>query len=120
MSIIKAHIERDCTEKCKSKQQANELISVLTKRGITDSELGSFLNWKCLNCGVIYDPVGRTALHFAASCGRKKVVHWLIRNKNAQINGKDLESGYTALHRSIFYGKINVAVSLIQLGKFKD
>lgn len=118
MSIPKAQIERDCTDKCKSKKQANEVISVLTKRGVTDEELCSYLNWKCVNCGLICDSFGRTALHFASACGRKKVVQWLVRNKGAHINAKDLESGYSALHRSVFYGKINSAVSLIQLSKY--
>lgn len=113
---MNSKVDRDCTERCKSKQHANELCSVISKRGITDYEICAFLNWKCFNCGQTFDSAGRTALHFAASCGRKKVVQWLLK-KGALINAKDLESGYTPLHRSIFYGKINTAVNLIQLGK---
>lgn len=114
--MSKAQIERDCTKKCKSKKHADELCSVISKRGVTDDEICAYLNWKCCNPGTVCDSVGRNVLHFAASCGRKKVVQWLVKNKKAQINSKDLESGYTPLHRSVFYGKINTAITLIQLG----
>lgn len=113
---MNSKIERDCTERCKSKQHANELCTVISKRGVADNEICAYMNWRCYNCGQIIDSAGRSLLHFAASCGRKKVVQWLLK-KGALINGRDLESGYTPLHRCIFYGKINVAVNLIQLGK---
>lgn len=116
MSCSKPRVERDCTERCKSKQHGDEISSVITKRGVTDAELCAYLNWRCGNCKNVCDSAGRTALHFAASCGRKKLLQWLVRNKKAQINLKDQESGYTPLHRSVFYGKINAAIALIQLG----
>lgn len=62
------------------------------------------------------DAVGKTALHMAASCGRNDLVHWLIQCRGAEINTKDKESGYTALHRSIFYGKVHTTVELLKLG----
>lgn len=117
MNQAKGQLDRDCTEKCRSKQHGDELCSVISKRGVTDVELCAYIRWRCASCGQVLDSMGRTALHFASSCGRTQLVKWLVRNRGAQINVKDLESGYTALHRSVFYGKINTAVSLIQLGK---
>ncbi|CAG0882573.1 unnamed protein product [Darwinula stevensoni] len=35
---------------------------------------------------------------------------------DVQVNGKDLESGYSALHRSLFYGHIPVAIALLKNG----
>lgn len=119
MSVNKyVQLEQDCTEKCKSKRQASQLFPVLTKRCVSDAEICSYLSNSCSNCGIIHDCLGRTALHFAASCGRTQVIKWLTSKRNAQINFKDFESGYTALHRSVFYGKINSAVALIQLGVY--
>lgn len=61
---------------------------------------------------------GRTALHMAASRGRNGLMEWLVRHSSdAFINARDRESGYTSLHRSIFYGQIHSAVTLMKLGK---
>jgi hypothetical protein len=54
-------------------------------------------------------------LHLAASCGQGAVVRWLVRRADAGIAVRDIESGYTALHRSIFYGQIHVAADLIKV-----
>jgi ankyrin repeat protein len=64
----------------------------------------------------VTDSSGRTALHLAASCGHGAVVRWLVRRAHAGIDVRDIESGYTALHRSIFYGQIHVAADLIKVG----
>lgn len=53
----------------------------------------------------------------AASRGRNALMEWLVRHSSdAFINARDRESGYTPLHRSIFYGQIHSAVSLMKLG----
>jgi len=59
--------------------------------------------------------MGRTPLHIAASVGRQTLAKWLIFKKRASVHTKDLESGYTPLHRSILYGQIHVAVPLMQV-----
>lgn len=65
----------------------------------------------------VLDSEKRSALHTAASCGRRDLCLWLIKNGKADRNLKDHESGYTPLHRSIFYGHINIAVCLIEVRK---
>ncbi|KAL3285870.1 hypothetical protein HHI36_000390 [Cryptolaemus montrouzieri] len=107
---------RDCTENCRSVSHGDVISAAITKRCISDLELCSYLNYICTNCESVKDSVGRTALHLAASCGRIELVRWLVKIRNANINLKDEESGYTPLHRSLFYGKIHVAVELMKLG----
>lgn len=53
-----------------------------------------------------------------ASRGRNGLMEWLVHHSSdAFINARDRESGYTPLHRSIFYGQIHSAVALMKLGK---
>lgn len=106
----------DCTEKCKSKEHGEVMCTSMSKRDVTDAELCAYFNQICFCCESVRDNLGRTALHLAASVGRANVVKWLLRRKQININARDLESGYTALHRSIFYGKINAAVALLHAG----
>lgn len=107
----------DCTNHCKSRQHGENITSAISKRCVSDTDLCAFLSFTCCRCESVVDYSGRTALHVAASCGRIHLVRWLVCNKKADIDVKDKESGYTALHRSIFYGQFHVAVELIKLGK---
>ena len=43
-------------------------------------------------------------------------MEWLVGVKEAAINPKDAESGYTALHRAIYNGQIHVADYLLDRG----
>lgn len=43
-------------------------------------------------------------------------MEWLIKTQQCNINAKDFISGYTALHRSIYFGHMHVARSLIKHG----
>lgn len=105
-----------CTDRCRSTQHGDIITAAISRRSVSDFDLCSYLTYVCTCCESVKDSVGRTALHVAASCGRVDLVRWLVQNRHASINAKDDESGFTALHRSIFYGKINVAVELIKLG----
>ncbi|CAH0551472.1 unnamed protein product [Brassicogethes aeneus] len=106
----------ECTEKCKSLTHGDIITAAISKRSISDAEICSYLNHICKNCEGVQDSAGRTALHVASSCGRLEVVRWLVQSRHADLNARDKESGYTALQRSMFYGKIHVAVELIKLG----
>ncbi|XP_056647953.1 inhibitor of Bruton tyrosine kinase [Diorhabda sublineata] len=110
------NFERDCTTQCKSMVHGDIITDAISKRCVSDTDLCSFLNFICTRCESVIDSSGRTALHVAASCGRLNLVRWLISNRHSDINTKDKESGYTALHRSIFYGKIDITVELLKLG----
>lgn len=107
----------DCTNRCQSTQHGDALTAAITKRCVSDSDLCAYFTHTCCSSESVWDSNGRTALHMAASCGRTDLVRWLVDNRHANINVKDKESGYTALHRSIFYGKIDTAVELIKLGE---
>ncbi|XP_053737434.1 inhibitor of Bruton tyrosine kinase isoform X2 [Synchiropus splendidus] len=104
----------DCTPKCRSLQHAGKMVAALT-RG-SEGQLRSFLTSHCYNSGSLRDEFGRTALHLAASLGKKALLEWLLESKNADLTAKDKESGWTALHRSIFYGQIHCLISLVKHG----
>ncbi|XP_072018239.1 LOW QUALITY PROTEIN: inhibitor of Bruton tyrosine kinase-like [Amphiura filiformis] len=104
----------DCTPSCRSSQCAANLISVVT-RGST-RQIKTYFAHCCSNAAHVSDSFGRTALHVAASCGKWEVVDWLMRNGHADHRTKDKESGWTPLHRSLFYGQVMSAVYLIHHG----
>lgn len=109
-------LERECHEHCRSQQHGMEICSVVTRRHLGDDLLAAYLQWLCCSCGQVSDYLGRTALHMAASCGRYNLARWLLQHAGANVNVRDLESGYTPLHRSIFYGQLHIASLLIQMG----
>ncbi|XP_058504067.1 inhibitor of Bruton tyrosine kinase isoform X1 [Solea solea] len=104
----------NCTHKCRSLQHAENIVAALTSG--SDGQLRAFLSSYCHNVGTLRDEFGRTALHMAASVGKKVLLEWLLENKNADLMVKDKESGWTPLHRSTFYGQIHCLISLIKHG----
>ncbi|XP_056141679.1 inhibitor of Bruton tyrosine kinase [Lampris incognitus] len=104
----------DCTPKCRSPQHANEVVAALT--GGSEGKLRAFLNAHCHNAATLRDAFGRTALHLAASLGKKSLLEWLVGSKSADLMVKDKESGWTALHRSVFYGQIHCLMALVKHG----
>lgn len=108
--------EKDCTERCKSNDHGSCITFAITKRSITDKQLASFIKSVCNNFTQVVDYEGRNALHMAAACGRKELCQWLVRYAQADINARDAECGFTALHRSIFYGHLHVAIAMMKLG----
>ncbi|KAM5326360.1 inhibitor of Bruton tyrosine kinase [Glossophaga mutica] len=103
----------DCTSKCRSLKHALDVLSVVTKG--SESQIKAFLSSHCYNAATITDAFGRNALHLVSSCGKKGVLEWLLE-KGADPLVKDKESGWTALHRSIFYGHIDCVWSLLKHG----
>ncbi|XP_009818901.2 inhibitor of Bruton tyrosine kinase isoform X3 [Gavia stellata] len=104
----------DCTAKCRSLQHALDVISVVT-RG-SEGQIKAFLSSYCYNAATIKDAFGRNVIHLASSCGKKGVLDWLAETKGVDLLAKDKESGWTALHRSIFYGYIDCVLSLLKHG----
>ncbi|KAJ0174013.1 hypothetical protein K1T71_010159 [Dendrolimus kikuchii] len=115
MSKMKPEV--DCTTGCRSRNHGQVLTSAITKRSVADESLASFIRGTCANFFKAFDFEGRTPLHMAASRGRIQLMEWLIRHSSeAFVNARDRESGYTPLHRSIFYGQIHAAVALMKRG----
>ncbi|XP_041418088.1 inhibitor of Bruton tyrosine kinase isoform X2 [Xenopus laevis] len=104
----------ECTTRCRSLQHALDVISVVTRA--SEQHIKVFLSSYCCNAVTLKDDFGRNATHIAASCGKKNVLDWLITGKGVDLAVKDKESGWTALHRSIFYGHIDCALSLLKHG----
>ncbi|KAM6995634.1 inhibitor of Bruton tyrosine kinase [Tautogolabrus adspersus] len=104
----------NCTPRCRSQEHAEEVVAALT--GGTEGQLRAFLTSHCHNAASLRDNFGRTALHMAASLGKKSLLEWLLESKNADLMVKDKESGWTALHRSAFYGQIHCLISLVKHG----
>ncbi|XP_060608945.2 inhibitor of Bruton tyrosine kinase isoform X1 [Anolis sagrei] len=104
----------DCTLKCRSQQHALDIVSVVT-RG-SEGQIKAFLTSHCYNAATSKDTFGRNALHLASSCGKKGVLDWLAETNGVDLSAKDKESGWTALHRGIFYGHIDCAWSLLKRG----
>ncbi|KAM9310117.1 inhibitor of Bruton tyrosine kinase [Pholidichthys leucotaenia] len=107
-------VQPECTPKCRSKQHADQVVAALTSG--SEGQLRGFLTSYCHNAATLRDAFGRTALHLAASLGKKALLEWLLENKGAELMVKDKESGWTALHRSAFYGQIHCLVSLVKHG----
>ncbi|XP_075718185.1 inhibitor of Bruton tyrosine kinase [Rhinoderma darwinii] len=103
----------ECTVRCRSLQHALDVISVVTKG--SEQQIKAFLSSYCCNAATLKDDFGRNVLHISASCGKKGVLDWLAA-KGIDLSVKDKESGWTALHRSIFYGHIDCALTLLKHG----
>lgn len=108
----------ECTPKCRSSRHAEEIMAALT--GGSERQLKAFLSVYCHNAASLKDEFGRTALHLAASLGKRDLLEWLLDNKNSDLLLKDKESGWTALHRSAFYGQIHCLIALIKVSQIGD
>ncbi|XP_062321030.1 inhibitor of Bruton tyrosine kinase [Osmerus eperlanus] len=104
----------DCTPKCRSPRHADEVMAALT--GGSEGRLRAFLTAHCHNAATLRDGSGRTALHLAASLGKRALLEWLLEHRGADMMVKDKESGWTALHRSVFYGHIHCLMALVKHG----
>lgn len=104
----------ECTPKCRLTKHADLVLSAITKEDA--ATIRAILPRICSNFARVSDQFGRNALHVAASCGKGDILEWLVKDQGLDVGSKDLESGWTALHRSLFYGYLDSAVKLIQLG----
>lgn len=102
----------ECGPKCRSKLHNLEVNSVVTKGSLLDLQAYSRL---CHTWAQHNDTAGRSALHVAASCGKLDMVEWLVTERHQDPSQKDKESGWTALHRALFYGQLATARLLVQV-----
>jgi len=105
----------DCSTKCCSAQHVSQL-NVAVTQDITEEKIIAWIARHCYAPGKSRDQFGRSVLHLAASCGRLDLCNWLLTYKGASLNGRDKESGYTSLHRSVLYGQIQAAIFFIKQG----
>ena len=104
----------ECQARCRSSQHCGQLASAVT----SSPELAA-LAWcyrHCTSPGSGKDTSGRSLLHVAAATGSKQILRWLLEWRYGQLNGKDVESGYSPLHRAVFHGELSTVVMLIKLG----
>ncbi|XP_004537512.1 inhibitor of Bruton tyrosine kinase [Ceratitis capitata] len=118
-TLTPRNYEYDCTRKCRLVHHGSQISAALTKRTISDEQLAAFIAKTCANFMDIVDDLGRSAVHLAASMSRYEILEWLL-NQGAIINGRDCESGSSALHRSIYYGSVDCAVLLLRYGASPD
>ncbi|CAF2041005.1 unnamed protein product [Rotaria magnacalcarata] len=107
--------EIDCTSKCRSTTHYLDLICVASQ----SISIPIILNYlcRCGNCAKGHDKYGRTLLQVCSALSDKwPIIDWLLKQKKVDINIKNLESGYTALHYSVFYGRIDNTINLIKAG----
>lgn len=105
-------IMENCGPGCESRQHAGELCAVVTSIAEHEERVLIYLKSACTNAVHNHDSLGRYLLHVAASAGRMRIVDWLVE-AGAVINIRDVESGYTPLHRALFYGQLSVARYLL-------
>ena len=110
---IPAASQMDCGPRCRSKHHAQQLVTAVTRGSTRQIQL--FLS-RCHNATTLSDLFGRSVLHMAASRGHWQVVEWLLRECKVEIGARDLESGWTPLHRALFYGHLHGARLLIEVG----
>lgn len=106
-------VDWQCTARCHSQEHGTEMAAVITCG--TVHQIKTFILSRCLNPFFVSDGNGRNLLHVAASCGKLEILEWLLA-KGAECRVKDKESGWTPLHRSLFYGQISCAIHLIRHG----
>ncbi len=101
----------DCTRDCSYEAHASLVLGVAY---LGNLKLLQHCSCLCGNYLHIRDSLGRTALHVAASKGHLQLVQWLLDNK-VQLHTSDLESRWTALHRSVYYGQLGTAALLVKV-----
>ena len=104
--------ELDCTAECTFPPHA---ATVLTSVALGNLRLLKHCGTVCGNAWKIVDGFGRTPLHVAASCGHLDLVEWLVVRKKVAVDTMDGESGWSALHRSVYFGELGTAVQLVKV-----
>ncbi|KAF9161703.1 hypothetical protein DFQ26_004223 [Actinomortierella ambigua] len=61
----------------------------------------------------VRDEIGLTPLLHAVSKNNLEMVELLLQHPKIDVNVKDLESGWTALHRALYHGYLRIALALL-------
>ncbi|KAF6207777.1 hypothetical protein GE061_016225 [Apolygus lucorum] len=112
-SLFISYVDRTEVSQCLRPTGPSLCLKLLPSKQL---ECGTVQNHASQRITPISNDLGKTVLHTAASCGRTKLCEWLITKAEANASIPDLESGYTPLHSALFYGHVDVAVKLIELG----
>lgn len=111
--LANADLETNCTVKCKSKVHANIIHSAVTK--VDDSLAKAFCLATCRNFWRVWTAGAKNLIHWTASIGKPALLEWLLLHAKVDINHKDTESGYSALHRAFLYANLECAQILIEV-----
>ena len=102
----------DCTSSCCLPLHAARSTSCIA---LGDVNLVKRLKRICGNPYKAADQYGRCSLHVAASLGHSDIVAWLVESQGVEVDGQDGESRWTPLHRSLYFGHLQTAVTLIKV-----
>ncbi len=104
----------DCTSECKIEKHS---LLALSCTYLGNLKLLKHCATVCGNPFRTQDVIGRNTLHVAASKGHMQLLQWLISKRKVNIDVQDLESKWTPLHRSSYYGQLGAAVFLLKVRK---
>lgn len=107
----------DCTTSCRLPSHAYAILSAITREDLATFK--TVLKRICSNSANLTDRLGRHAIHIAASCGKIEILEWLIEECKVNVELRDQENGWTALHRCLFYGQLNCAEILLQVKLYR-
>ena len=109
--------DMECTPECASPSHAGV---ILTSVALGNLRLLQHCSNLCSNAWRISDGFGRSPLHIAASRGHTHITEWLVARKKVAMDTVDKESGWSALHRSVYFGELGTAVSLVKVSFFSS
>uniref|UniRef100_A0A915HRT7 Uncharacterized protein n=1 Tax=Romanomermis culicivorax TaxID=13658 RepID=A0A915HRT7_ROMCU len=125
-------IQSDCTPKCRSKMHRKMCRDAIMNKSCSDEYVAAYLLYACQNFYKNCCNQGSTSsdkfqngdniLHWICSSSsgwQSNLLAWILENFGSQdeiLNARDVESGYTPLHKSILYGNLACSQVLLKHG----
>jgi len=105
----------DCNANCRYKKHGDYISSVVSKEALEESK--NLILKRCANPFRNTDSSGRILLHIASTYDRGDIIDWLVSDQRvlSYIHTRDRESGWSALHRAVYYGHIDCVSKLFKL-----